>query len=174
MRHEHTYHRFAEYDREQIGINVDRGYRPYAMTCFHAHQDAEKTLKDALSIFGYGDLKHHGLYKYAQDLARVAGVDKREGSYRMILRYCSELDPYYTDARYPSDSDFAFDEQAATQAVLAANAIRQWVDSLILPDGTPYADSFSLRRRSGSRIAGTRRIRFFRDTRRWHPRYIKR
>ena len=45
---EHPYERFTDYDRRQVALNERNNYEPPAMTCFHAHQIVEKTLKDRI------------------------------------------------------------------------------------------------------------------------------
>lgn len=160
MRRKHPMLRYIGYDRRQVEINTEHGYEPYAMTCYHSHQIAEKTLKDALSAFGREKARGHNLEYLVRDLAIRARAETRTATFKQIQEYCRVLDPYYEGARYPPDdeTDLEFTEEMAIEAVEASESIRQWVDSLILPDGTPYADSFSVRSRRRL-MARSRRVR---------------
>lgn len=168
MKREHPFGPYIADDLKQIRLNAKTEDSPHALTCYHAQQYVEKVLKDVIWQFtGVMESGHNmvGLMDILGGILEERGImDTDDPDFVAMRRLCSKLGPYNKNTRYPPASPFderiTFDERTAREAVGMAYAIVAWLDTVELDDGTPYAESRSLRSRMrrrkvrDSRVAG--------------------
>ena len=156
---EHPYERFTDYDRRQVALNERNNYEPPAMTCFHAHQIVEKTLKDRIweyiveddGSFDQKILREHNLVILLNMLLNYSGYSRRDPDLKGIRQSCMKLTDYYKGARYPFEGDIEFDANMAAAAISMERAVVEWLDRVPSPswfDSEP-ATSPSIRGRTG-------------------------
>lgn len=155
MKREHPFGPFIADDLKQIRLNAKTEDGPHALTCYHAQQYVEKVLKDVIWQYtGVMESGHNmiGLMDILGGILEERGImDTDDPDFVAMRRLCSKLGPYNKNTRYPPASPFderiTFDERTAREAVGMAEAIVAWLDTVELDDGTPYAESRSLRSR---------------------------
>jgi len=94
-----------------------KGHTFFAPTCFHFHQAAEKSLKAYILFCGKQFRKIHNLV----ELVKICGVDDTD--FNNLLEEAGELNPFYTNTRYPVHWPANFTRQDAKMAKEAASKI---------------------------------------------------
>lgn len=127
---------FIRFERRQLDVNERNGYESYAGTCFHAHQYAEKVLKDKLLEFGARNIRVHRTYSLFEDLVFLIGDDAASPRYSRLMDACHTLDRVYGSSRYPGENHYLpddFTEGFAREICDEAYAIVGWASSLSPP-----------------------------------------
>ena len=145
---------FAKTDYEQYTQNKECHHNePFASTCYHAQQYAEKSLKDAISACGGSFSPTHNLTKLVRNLSLLTNTDMTDSEYNDIMRRSSFLTRLYDDSRYPNthgrDRTFTVDD--AETATDDAEIIARWAESLV--------DGFMMTSGSPRSVADTRHSR---------------
>ncbi len=123
----------AEMDLRAARLLLREG--EYALSCFHAHQAAEKALKAlwyALESSPWG----HSLVKLLRELEEVA--PEIFNKLRDLLEPAALLDKYYIPTRYPNGlpdltPDEVYTRREAEEAVRLAEQFRQRVGEVLTP-----------------------------------------
>lgn len=93
-----AFYGFARTDYEQYTQNKDsHDNEPFASTCYHAQQYAEKSLKDAISTCGGIFNPTHNLTKLARTLSLLTKTNTTDTIYNDIMRRSSFLTRLYDD-----------------------------------------------------------------------------
>ena len=127
-----AFSKFAQTDREQYVQNKGHGSTPFASTCYHAQQYAEKSLKGAISSCGGDFNPTHNLTKLVRNLSLLTNTDTTDSEYNDVMRRSSFLTRLYDDSRYPNHhgNDRMFTENDADTAMENAEFIAAWAESL--------------------------------------------
>lgn len=104
-----------------LGDLEDRELDFFAPTCFHFHQAAEKYLKAYILAKGKTFRKIHNLKELVQVCISISPKLKQ------LLKPAAQLNPYYTETRYPIHWPIDFTRQEAQKAGQAAESIRNLV-----------------------------------------------
>jgi HEPN domain-containing protein len=93
------------------------------ISCYHAQQCAEKSLKACLIAMGTNP-------PYIHDLVELISLcAAQETSFSMLQPYCVSLNPYGVQVRYPNE--LAVDDSITAQAIDYAEKILEFCESKI-------------------------------------------
>lgn len=102
---------------------------------YHTQQCAEKALKAFLVFKKHAPLRTH-------DLAKLIEVcDQYDGSFKQLIDYASDLQPYAVYSRYPDDI-FSVNQELTLKAIKKAEAILHFVERAITTMPTPNTTIF--------------------------------
>jgi HEPN domain-containing protein len=93
------------------------------ISCYHAQQCAEKSLKACLIAKGMSPPYIHDLV----ELTRLCTA--QEASFSTIQPYCASLNPYGVQVRYPNE--LAVDDSIAGQAIDCAEKVFEFCEKII-------------------------------------------
>ena len=96
---------------------------PLEIICYHCQQAAEKFLKSIAVALGDDPVKTHDLLKVLDQYQARIDIP------REIIVIAGSLTPFGVRIRYPQE--FAVDEAQTRTALAQAEAVQEWVTSLL-------------------------------------------